>query len=98
MRFMAVGSEDNVAALYDLRSSSLISKLGASALIGSQQAAGCNLGGGSTVNMRTAATWGGGGVPREHRPKGAAADVAFHPLHPQVAVGCLDGHVYWYCA
>lgn len=83
MRYLAAGSEDPAAALYDLRQGSLLLKLGSGG-----GWAGPGPGGGGAV--------GDGAVPREHRIRGAAADVAWHPLRAQVAVGSMDGHVSWF--
>lgn len=60
MRYLATGSEDKVAYLYDMRQGTVLSRLR------------------------------GGG----HGD--AVSDVAFNPLHPQLAVGCLDGRVHFY--
>lgn len=59
MRYLAAGSEDKAAHVYDLRMSTLLPKI-----------RGCH---GDTV-----------------------VDVAFNPLHPQLAVACLDGRVHFY--
>lgn len=57
-RYLACGSEDQAAHVYDLRQGTLLARLG--------------------------------------RAGSAVASVAFHPLHPQLAVGCLAGHVHFF--
>lgn len=61
LRFLASGSEDKVAYLYDLRQGTLL-----------------------------------------HRIRGThgdmVSDVAFNPLHPQLATACLDGRVHFYAS
>lgn len=59
LRFIASGSEDKVAYLYDLRMGTLLHRIR-----------------GSHGDM--------------------VADVAFNPLHPQLATACLDGRVHFY--
>lgn len=61
MRYLATGSEDKAAYVYDLRTCAMLARL---------------------------------------RPPGAKAevvtDVAFHPVKPQLVVGCMDGRLHWY--
>lgn len=58
MRFLASGSEDQCAYVFDLASGQLAAK-----------------------------------TPRMGD---AVASVAFNPLHPQLAVGCMDGRVHYF--
>lgn len=58
-RYIASGSEDNRAYLFDIGSGTYISKLN-------------------------------GGH------KGVVSDVAFHPLHPQLATACYDGKIRFF--
>uniref|UniRef100_A0A7S3VM98 Uncharacterized protein n=1 Tax=Dunaliella tertiolecta TaxID=3047 RepID=A0A7S3VM98_DUNTE len=57
-RFLACGSEDQAAYLYDIRQGTVLSRLG--------------------------------------RHGSAVTDVAFNPLHPQLAVASQGGHVHFY--
>jgi len=60
LRYLAVGSEDKTACLYDIRTGLVAERL------------------------------------RGHGD--VVADVAFHPVHPQLATACVDGHVRFFAS
>ncbi len=57
MRFLATGSEDNAAHVYDMRMGTSLAR---------------------------------------NRCSDTVADVAFNPLHPQLAAACMDGRVHMF--
>jgi len=84
MRYLASGSEDCRASLYDLRT-------------GTHHPQG--FGGGSTRRATSGAGSDAAGTSESMRSRShrdAAVAVAFNPLHPQVASGAYDGTIKFF--